>query len=78
MKETFVKILMLDNEIDANLMKEELSMRNIPHIIRSYHDPAYNGLFQMQKGWGIILVPEDRKDAAAEIIEKLNEMDSTS
>ncbi|RLC50799.1 MAG: hypothetical protein DRZ79_03820 [Candidatus Cloacimonadota bacterium] len=59
MKETFKKILVLDNEIDANLMKEELSKRNIPHIIRSYHDSAYDGLFQMQKGWGIIKAPAE-------------------
>ena len=59
MKETFKKILVLNNEIEANLMKVELEQKNIPFIIRSYHDSAYDGLFQMQKGWGIIKAPEE-------------------
>ncbi|MBC8385233.1 MAG: hypothetical protein H8E57_06915 [Candidatus Cloacimonetes bacterium] len=67
MKETFKKILVLNNEIEANLMKTELSKREIPHIIRSYHDSAYDGLFQMQKGWGIIKAPEEFEDRIKEI-----------
>ncbi len=67
MKETFKKILVLSNEIEANLMKTELQKREIPHIIRSYHDSAYNGLFQMQKGWGIIKAPEEFEEKIKEI-----------
>ena len=69
MKETFTKILILDNAIDANLMKEELDKREIPHIIRSYHDSALDGLFQTQKGWGIIKAPEEFKEDIIEIHE---------
>jgi len=67
MKETFKKILILNNEVEANLMKTELLKRDIPHIIRSYHDSAYNGLFQMQKGWGIIKAPEEFERQIKEI-----------
>ncbi len=67
MKETFKKILVLNNEIEANLMKVELEQKNIPFIIRSYHDSAYDGLFQMQKGWGIIKAPEEFEDQIKEI-----------
>jgi hypothetical protein len=72
MKETFTKILVLDNAIDANLMKEELDKRDIPHIIRSYHDTALDGLFQTQKGWGIIKAPEEFKDEIIEIHEGIS------
>ena len=71
MKEKFTKILVLDDEIDANLMKTELEKRNIPHIIRSYHDSAYDGLFQMQKGWGIIKAPPEFENETLQIHEDI-------
>jgi hypothetical protein len=55
--EEFTKILVLENEIEARLLDSVLSERNIPHRIRSYYDSAYDGIFQAQKGWGIVLAP---------------------
>ena len=49
---TYRKILVFKNEIEANLMQSILKERDIPHVIKSYHDSAYDGLFQLQKGWG--------------------------
>lgn len=53
------KILTLGNEIEAKLLSDILSERNIPHVIRSYYDSAYDGLFQAQSGWGHIEAPEE-------------------
>ena len=53
----YIKIAVLDNEIEARLLESVLRERNIPHLLRSYHDTAYDGLFQTQKGWGIISAP---------------------
>ena len=49
-----IKVLILQNEIEADLMDNILNERDIPHIIRSYYDSAYDSLFQLQKGWGHI------------------------
>ena len=57
-KQTFVKVAVLDNMIEAQIMGSILNDRNIPHLIRSYYDTAYDGLFQTQKGWGHVSAPE--------------------
>jgi hypothetical protein len=54
-----VKILMFKNEIEAMLLDEILNDKKIPHIIRSYHDSAMNGLWQVQTGWGHLEAPEE-------------------
>lgn len=53
----YKKIVVLDNEIEAQLMDSILTERNIPHRMKSYHDSAYDGIFQAQKGWGHIEAP---------------------
>jgi uncharacterized protein (UPF0147 family) len=57
-----VKILMFKNEIEAMLLDEILTDKQIPHLIRSYHDSAYDGLWQTQSGWGHIEAPEEFAD----------------
>lgn len=49
-----VKIIELGNEIEANLLSEVLNDRNVPHILRSYHDSAYDGLWQTSTAWGFL------------------------
>jgi hypothetical protein len=53
----FKKIIVLDNEIEARLIDSVLTERNIPHRMKSYHDSAYDGIFQAHKGWGHIEAP---------------------
>jgi hypothetical protein len=66
-----VKILMFKNEIEAMLLDEILTEKQIPHLIRSYHDSAYDGLWQTQSGWGHIEAPEEY---AEEIHRTYNQM----
>jgi hypothetical protein len=56
------KILTLNSEIEALRIKDILDSNEIQHIIRSYHDTAYDGLFQNQYGWGVL--EADEKDEA--------------
>jgi len=67
----FEKIAVLDNEVQAELMDDVLSGRDIPHIMQSYYDSALDGLFQAGKGWGVVLAPASFKqeilDALADI-----------
>jgi hypothetical protein len=55
----FIKIAVLENAIEAQLLSSVLTQYEVPHRLRSYHDTAYDGLFQLQKGWGEICGPED-------------------
>ena len=69
--ENYVKISVLDNEIEARLLDSILIERGTPHMMRSYHDTAYDGLFQTQKGWGHVSAPGKYRD---EIMEILNDL----
>ena len=66
-----VKILMFKNQIEAMPLDEILTEKQIPHLIRSYHDSAYDGLWQLQTGWGHIEAPEEFAD---EILQTYNHM----
>lgn len=65
------KILIFNNEFEAKLLEEILNERIIPHMIRSYHDSAYDGLWQSQSGWGHIEAPEEYRE---EILKVYTEM----
>lgn len=64
----YIRISGLHNPFEAQLLGSILEERDIPHRIRSHHDTAYDGLFQMQKGWGEIHAPEAQKETILEII----------
>jgi hypothetical protein len=68
-----VKILIFRNEIEAMLLKEILTEKEIPHLIRSYHDSAYDGLWQSQSGWGHIEAPEELKEEIIAIYNTMSE-----
>ena len=67
--DSFVKIAALDNSVEAQLIASILEERRIPHRIRSFHDTAYDGLFQVQKGWGEIYAPRQWRQELSEIID---------
>lgn len=75
-REEFKKILVLENEIEAQLLDSILDERGIPHRIKSYHDSAYDGIYQAQKGWGIVLAPLDYKEEIVMIYDDLPLADS--
>ncbi|HNS72523.1 MAG TPA: hypothetical protein PKI81_03880 [bacterium] len=68
----FSKIMTLKNEIEAQVLTEALRERNIPHVVRSFHDSAYDGIFQMQKGWGVLMAPESFRAEIETILKELN------
>lgn len=67
--EGFVKIADLENLIEAQVIESVLQEREIPHRIRSFHDTAYDGLFQFQRGWGEIYAPAEEREEILEILE---------
>ena len=59
-----------ENEAEANVIRSILAEHGIAAEIRSFHDTAYDGLFQSQYGWGLILVSETDLSEAQRIIEE--------
>jgi len=64
----YIKTAILENEDEARLVDSILSERGIPHVMRSYYDTAFDGLYQTQKGWGHVSAPAACKSEIIEII----------
>ena len=62
------KLLIPENEAEALALQGVLAEHGIAAQIHSYHDTAYDGIFQSQKGWGALLVPAADLERAREII----------
>jgi shikimate 5-dehydrogenase len=67
----YVKVIVLDNDFEAQLLDSILEERDIPHLMVSYHDTAYDGLFQTQKGWGHVSAPAPFKQEILEILDEV-------
>jgi hypothetical protein len=62
MSKPYKKILILENEMEAQRLSSILEEESIPHVVRSYHDSVYDGIFQSQRGWGHLEAPEEYED----------------
>jgi hypothetical protein len=71
----FEKIGSIGNQIEAQVVESVLTEHKIPFRIRSFHDTAYDGLFQFQKGWGELYAPSEFKEEIIEIIVNIREND---
>lgn len=67
----YLKAATLENDIEARLLSSILTERDIPHLMRSYYDTAFDGLFQAQKGWGYVSAPEPYQEEILQIISEL-------
>ena len=66
-----VRLRILDNRFQADIWLQALKDEGIEHILRTYEDTAYDGLFVTQKGYGALYVEEDQLDKAKEIDARL-------
>lgn len=68
----FEKIINIDSEWQAPIIHGELESRNIPHLIRDYHDSALDGLYQSPGQWGHVEAPLEFKDEIITIVRALH------
>jgi hypothetical protein len=71
------KIAVLDNEVQAELVDSVLEERGIPHLMRSYHDSALDGLYQARSGWGHVEAAEEFQDEILAVIEDIKRQASS-
>jgi len=74
----YKKAATLDNQFEAQVLESVLRERQIPHRMRSYHDTAFDGLFQTQKGWGYVSGPREYVDVIKQIVSDLRKSDASS
>jgi hypothetical protein len=71
------KIAVLDNEVQAELVDSVLDDRGIPHLMRSYHDSALDGIYQTSGGWGHVEALDQYKDEVLAVIEDIKRQGSS-
>lgn len=57
-KKEHERVLEFRNEIEARLITSHLDEEGIPYQLVSNHDSAYDGIFQVQMGWGHLYAPK--------------------
>lgn len=65
-----IRVFVLDNEIQAQVIHGLLESDNIPHNVECYRDLAYDGLFQATRGWGAIVTRQEDADRTLALIEQ--------
>ena len=69
--ERFEKIVVLENEVQAEVVEGALTNQGIPHRFRCYHDSALDGVLQGTYGWGHIEAPVEFKERILEIVRNI-------
>ena len=67
------RILYLENQMEAQRLSSILEEEGIPHMLRSYHDNAYDGIFQTVKGWGHLEAPEEYMERIRTLYDQMKE-----
>ena len=70
---TIKKIAPITNQVEAQFLTAELTERNIPHAIISHYDSAYDGVFQVSRGWGHVEAPEEFASAIINVLASLRD-----
>ena len=67
----WVKAGIVDNRFEGDRVSQALNEGEIPFLIKSFLDTAYDGLYVPQKGWGAVMVPEEFEDEAQRVISEV-------
>jgi len=66
--ERWVKAGTVDTRFEGDRVAQALKEAEIPFMIKSFHDTAYDGLYVLQKGWGAVLVPQEFQEQTEAVI----------
>ena len=69
----FVKIFVVENKFEADLLSQALQKEGVPVMVRTFSDTAYDGLYIPQKGWAAIMVPEECKAVGERVVNEFKE-----
>jgi hypothetical protein len=70
----FVKILVVENTFEADLVSQALKEEGIPVMVRKFSDTAYDSLYIPQKGWASIMIPEECKPLGEKVVAEFEEV----
>lgn len=64
----WMKAGIVDTRFEGDRVAQALREAEIPFLIKSFQDTAYDGLYVFQKGWGAVLVPEEFCEQTEQLI----------
>jgi len=67
----WVKVGIIENRFEGDRISQTLKESEIPFMIKSFLDTAYDGLYLPQKGWGAVMVPEEFGEEAEKVISEV-------
>lgn len=67
----WIKAGIVENRFEGDRISQSLQEAGIPFMVKSFLDTAYDGLYILQKGWGMVLVPETFVEEAERIISEV-------
>ncbi len=59
-----------ENSAEAQALQSLLQQHGIQSQVISFHDTAYDGLFQAQYGWGVLRVADSDLTEAEQIVQQ--------
>ena len=71
--EDFEKILVLENEFEAELIEEVLMDKQIPYGIIIREDSALGGITELEEGWGYLEAPDRFREEIMKIYKEIQE-----
>jgi ketol-acid reductoisomerase len=69
----FVKIFVVENTFEADLVSQALQEEGIPVMLKRFSDTAYDGLYIPQKGWAAVMIPEEFKTMGERVVGEFEE-----
>ncbi len=72
------KILVLNNEFEAELMEEVLLDKKVPYGIIIREDSALGGIVELEEGWGYLEAPERFREEIMNIYKEIQESSADS
>jgi hypothetical protein len=73
-----MKRIQIENQFIETILCNELDKNNIKYSIRTFHDLAYDGLFQISHGYGYIEIDDVDEKIANAIYNKIKSVNSTN
>jgi hypothetical protein len=67
----WVKAGIVDHRFEGDRVSQALNEAEIPFLLKSFLDTAYDGLYIPQKGWGAVMVPEEFEAEAQRVISEV-------
>lgn len=65
------RVTTLDNEFEAEVIRNALDDNQISCLIQSFRETAFDGLFIPQRSWGALITREDQAEEALRIVRDL-------